>query len=482
MMITKKKKNILRHILLPIVFILVLIPPACSLVFWHFADQFAHYAAASELGKIQKPITSLISKTFSAEPDKSGTESRREQIRAFMLQAQTIVEKSGANVEIIVYESQGKAVYPGNEKKREQLQSLIESCHKIRSRKLSSGTLSGITVKSDDGTYLTDFYEIPGHLPQISYIAVTCSVSRLTLWLKPAVHWIFLLSSILVCLCLFLIWYVVKGITVPLEQLCLRAKEIGQGNFTEMNVSYDLYELEELRTEMNHMAGQLKQSLEIQKDFFQNVSHELRNPLMSISGYAQGIEHGIFKEPEVAAHTILEESGRLTELVSSLLTLSRIESRDNGADIRLQPVPLDEVLEDCLDRVSGLAVKKGIQVQIAAYQEEETVLGDEELICKVLENFLTNALRYAKSEVTILVQPEKKLTAISVQDDGDGIASKDLPHLFERCYKGNGGNFGIGLAIANSAAKRMNGSVKGENREEGGAVFTLTLQRPSFPL
>ena len=109
---------------------------------------------------------------------------------------------------------------------------------------------------------------------------------------------------------------------------------------------------------MNHMAEQLKRSQEIQKDFFQNVSHELRNQLMSISGYAQGIEHGIFKEPETAAHTILEESGRLTELVTSLLTLSRIESRDNGTDISLQPVPLDEVLEDCLDRVSSLAVKK----------------------------------------------------------------------------------------------------------------------------
>ena len=304
--------------------------------------------------------------------------------------------------------------------------------------------MSGISVKSETGTFLTDFYEIPGHLPQISCVAVTCSVSRLTLWLKPAVHWIFLLSSILVCLCLLLIWHMVKGITVPLEQLCLRAKEIGQGDFTKTN-----------------------------------VSHELRKPLMSISGYAQGIEHGIFKELETAAHTILEESGRLTELVTSLLTLSRIESRDNGTDISLQPVPLDEVLEDCLDRVSGLAVKKGIQVQIAPYEEEEAVLGDGELICKVLENFLTNALRYAISEVTIRIRPEKKLTAISVEDDGNGIASKDLPHLFERFYKGNGGNFGIGLAIATSAAERMKGSVKGENRPEGGAVFTLTLQRSS---
>lgn len=66
-----------------------------------------------------------------------------------------------------------------------------------------------------------------------------------------------------------------------------------------------------------------------------------------------------------------------------------------------------------------------------------------------------------------------------VEDDGEGIAAEDLSHLFERCYKGKGDNFGIGLAIASSAAERMQGIVKGENRPEGGAVFTLTLQRSS---
>ena len=80
-MIRKRRKNILWHILLPIVLILVLIPPAFSLVFWHFADQFAHYAAASELGKIQEPLTALIGKTFTAEPEEIGAEDRREQIR-----------------------------------------------------------------------------------------------------------------------------------------------------------------------------------------------------------------------------------------------------------------------------------------------------------------------------------------------------------------------------------------------------------------
>ena len=95
----------------------------------------------------------------------------------------------------------------------------------------------------------------------------------------------------------------------------------------------------------------------------------------------------------------------------------------------------------------------------------------------MLENFLTNALRYAKKEVTIRISPEKNQTDISVEDDGDGIAAKDLPHLFERCYKGRGGHFGIGLAIARSAAEQMQGTLSAVNRENGGACFIWTLRK-----
>lgn len=479
MKITKKRQPLLWYILIPVLLTLILIPPLCCLVFWHFSNQFSHYAASNELGKIKEPMTALIRDTFSTELEGIGAEARKKQVRDFLLQAQTIIDESGANVELIIFESQGKSVYPKNEEKLEYLQPLIEGCQDLQNRDFSDNRLSEAAIKTETGTYLTDFYKIPIQLPQISYVVVGCSMTRLTLWMRPAMCWIFLLSSVLVGLCFVSVWLIAKQITSPLQQLCQAAKNIGSGDFAEIQMACPMQELEELRVEMNGMIRQLKHSGEIQKDFFQNISHELRNPLMSISGYAQGIEHGIFKDPQSAAHTILEESARLTELVSSLLTLSRIECRTSEQTMNLSVIPIDEILEDCLDRVSGLAIKKKIPIRIVPYQEDEAVLGDGELICKVLENFLTNALRYARSEVVIRVLPKKDQTSISVEDDGEGIAAKDLSHLFERCYKGKGGNFGIGLAIASSAAERMQGTVKGENRPEGGAVFTLTLQRSS---
>lgn len=225
---------------------------------------------------------------------------------------------------------------------------------------------------------------------------------------------------------------------------------------------------------MNRMSGQLMRYDQNQKNFFQNVSHELRNPLMSISGYAQGIEQGIFQPPKDAAHTILTESLRLTEVVNSLLTLSRLES--GPQDIALGPVRVIETVEDCLDRLNGLAVQQGISLVLAPFDRSITVCGEEELLGKVLENLLTNAIRYAKTTVTVSVKTGKAQAAISVSDDGDGIEEKDLPHLFERCYKGKGGNFGIGLAIAHSAAEKMEGRLEAANHGISGAVFTLSLK------
>ena len=226
---------------------------------------------------------------------------------------------------------------------------------------------------------------------------------------------------------------------------------------------------------MNGMARQLQRSDQVQKDFFQNVSHELRNPLMSISGYAQGIEQGVFPAPKEAAHTILEESVRLTALVNSLLTLSRMESGQNAP--ALAPVLLGEAIGDCLDRFHGLALQKGVTLAAPAVDGTLAVLGDEELLGKVLDTLVSNAVRYAKTAVTVAVAAERGRVQISVLDDGAGIGEKDLPHLFERCYKGPGGNFGLGLSIAQTAARAMGGTLAAANRPEGGAAFTLTLPR-----
>ena len=103
------------------------------------------------------------------------------------------------------------------------------------------------------------------------------------------------------------------------------------------------------------------------------------------------------------------------------------------------------------------------------------VRGQAMLLDQILDNLLSNAIRYAATSVVIRVRHKNQKVQISVLDDGPGIDPKDLPHIFERCYKGKGGKFGIGLAIVKTAAAKMNGNVTAANRKTSGAVFTLYL-------
>ncbi|HEY5466952.1 MAG TPA: sensor histidine kinase, partial [Clostridia bacterium] len=97
------------------------------------------------------------------------------------------------------------------------------------------------------------------------------------------------------------------------------------------------------------------------------------------------------------------------------------------------------------------------------------------LLAQAVTNILTNAVRYARETILVQIHTDAGSACISIQDDGPGIAYEDLPHLFDRFYKGNKGQFGLGLAIAHSAVTAMNGVLTVENASPGGAVFRICL-------
>lgn len=523
-----KKQTIFCRILLPTMIALLLLPPLSCLIFRHTALKYAYMEAVHDLELLQQNILPLIqnsfgddsitsgvnsyhdvkpgtdrpgtpnpppksSKTDSASSDKTldithsginASESKEmiapppESVRNFLFQIISLMRKTNGNAKLMIFESRMRVIYPRDEQEREMLTPLaLDFTKYIQENELLAD--SATELKSSSGqSYLIDIYEVPMELTQVKYVVAYSAVSEIGSWVWDASILVLIISSVFVLFIFVILWLAIRSITHPLHKLCREANQIGSGSFSEIEPPFQLKELEDLRLAMNQMCGRLQKSDEVQRDFFQNVSHELRNPLMSISGYAQGIEQERFSSPKDAAHTILAESGRLTKLVNSLLTLSRMESEPNSSP--LNTVSIIDIIEECLDRMNGLAFKKGITVSLMSFDETLCVYGDEELICKVLENLLTNAIRYAKTTVTISVTVEKKLLCISVADDGDGISDKDLPHLFERCYKGKDGNFGIGLAIARSATQKMGGTLSAANAESGGAVFTLRLKKYNF--
>lgn len=467
-----KQQTIFCRILLPAMIALLLLPPLSCMIFQHAARSYAYTEAVHDLELLQQNILPLMQASNTSSPDTShpGTRGTGD----FLIQISSLMHKTSGNARLMIFESRMRVIYPRDEQEREMLAPLAADFAQYieeNEASLSDGTVK--LISSDGQAYLLNLYKVPAKTAQVKYVAAYSAVSGIGSWVRDASILVLIISSFFVLLISVILWFAIRSITHPLHRLCHEAEKIGGGNFSEIEPAFHIRELEALRLAMNQMSGQLRHSDEVQRDFFQNVSHELRNPLMSISGYAQGIEQERFQSPKDAAHTILTESGRLTSLVNSLLTLSRMESSPSPS--AMNSVSIVDTIEECLDRVNGLALKNGIAVSLIPFDETLCVCGDEELICKVLENLLTNGIRYAKTAVTISVYQEKKQLCISVEDDGNGISLKDLPHLFERCYKGEGGNFGIGLAIARSAAQKMGGTLSAANKTSGGAVFTLRL-------
>lgn len=266
---------------------------------------------------------------------------------------------------------------------------------------------------------------------------------------------------------------IASRIAKPVTALCTRARAIGRGEFHTAGTAQksDIGELFSLQESIEQMGAQLSAYDNAQRTFLQNASHELKTPLMSIQGYAEGILNGVMPDNKKAAEVIMQESRRLNALVEELLTLSRIET--NGAK-ELTPLPLNEALKEYAQRLSMASAREGRKLTLLLPDADHAILGDDALLSQAVNNIVLNCLRYAKTEVRLELFTRKEDAVIKISDDGAGIAPEDLPHLFERFYKGKGGKFGLGLAIAQSAVAAMGGRIVAYNQETG-AAFELLL-------
>ena len=246
---------------------------------------------------------------------------------------------------------------------------------------------------------------------------------------------------------------------------------IGRGDFGKKLKPFKDSEFEQLNKSMGNMQDMLKTYEDGQKKFFANVSHELRTPLMVIQGYSEGILENIFEKD--VAKIILEETKTMEEMVKSLIYISRM---DSGLELpNISKINVGDFIEDCIDNVKIVAEQNNKIITLKSPNEKSIEIStDEKKLKTVIINILVNALRHAEKETIFSYYKEVDFLKIKIKDDGIGINEKDLPHIFERFYKGDTGQSGLGLAIANDMMKALGGSLTAENTEKG-AEFTVTL-------
>ena len=203
-----------------------------------------------------------------------------------------------------------------------------------------------------------------------------------------------------------------------------------------------------------------------QKQFFENASHELKTPLMSIQGYAEGLQAGVISEPEKATKVILSETDKMTGLVNDILSISRLES--GAYKIKKEPVFMQEFLSECLTSMEAAIYEKHLRVSFDV--APTAIEADRAQLEKAVRNILSNAIRYAKSEIRILFDGKK----LVIWDDGTPISAESLKHLFERFYTGQNGNTGIGMSLTKEIVEQHGWKIKAENTQTG-AQFVITF-------
>jgi two-component system phosphate regulon sensor histidine kinase PhoR len=228
------------------------------------------------------------------------------------------------------------------------------------------------------------------------------------------------------------------------------------------------------------------------RDFVANISHELRTPLASVRLLAETLEDAIDTNPDKAqvfVEKIEQEVEFLSELVSELLELSRIES--GSISMNIAPVSSEMLVREVMARLLPQAQRQRVNLRTEIEQGQTQVAADSKQIARVLVNLVHNAIKFTPSGGTIVIGtrllPDNLYQAFFVRDTGTGIPPEELPRIFERFYKvsqarsrGNfagpgGGGTGLGLAIAGHVVEAHGGRFSAQSELGKGSTFTFTL-------
>jgi signal transduction histidine kinase len=284
--------------------------------------------------------------------------------------------------------------------------------------------------------------------------------------------WGFLITAAVM---LVLAYIMMRSVTRPVHVLQQGVQRLSRRDFTPPEVLTTGDELEELSRAFRDMTLALKQYDEGQRRFLQNASHELKTPLMAIQGYAEGIRDGIFKgdDSDRVLDIISTESIRLKKLVDELIYLSKLETLEDMYNP--QQVDLRELAEDAVTRLEALSLQKGVTIRFET-QRSTIAMVDPDKLMQALINLLSNAIRHAHQTVTLRIEPLVDTgVRLIIADDGTGFSGEEQGRIFDRFFRGDKGETGLGLAITKAIIEKSGGSIKAHNSSSGGAVFTIEL-------
>lgn len=257
-------------------------------------------------------------------------------------------------------------------------------------------------------------------------------------------------------------------------------------------------ELAELGTSFNTMAARLEMAFQRQRELEEArqgliaaVSHDLRTPLASLRVMVEAINDGVARDPDTVQRYISameRETISLGRLIDDLFEMARLDS--GQIQLRLEPSPITYLVQSTLEAMRAHAMQHGVNLRSSLDPAMPPVLIDPDRIQRVLYNLIQNAIRHTPADGSVIVEVHDRGpdVQVDVRDTGEGISFTDLPHVFDRFYRGDkarsrdsNAGAGLGLSIARRLIETHGGRIWVVQPPEGGSVFSFTLPKMPAP-
>jgi two-component system sensor histidine kinase BaeS len=273
----------------------------------------------------------------------------------------------------------------------------------------------------------------------------------------------------------------IRTVRKPVSRAIETADRLATGDFSARMGISGPEEFAHLSRAVDGMAGQLQQADTEQKRFLADLAHEIATPLSAVSGFAFALVDQSARtkaERAEAATIVVRESDRLQQLLEDVRHLHRLELAES---VRKEQVDIGMLCTDTAQRFRLAAQHAGVTLAVST--EQVSVIADPRLIDAVVNNFVSNAIRYTPSGggVQIRAYRRRSATVIAVRDTGIGIAPQHLERIFDRLYRVDNardratGGSGLGLAIARRAAQSLGARIEVESKPAGGSEFSLLM-------
>ena len=322
-------------------------------------------------------------------------------------------------------------------------------------------------------------------------------ISRVSSLINVSFLWDMMIALIFIMIftALMLIRWINNHMIAPINTLNKAMQNIADGNFDYRIATEQKGEIGELYKNYDDMRLRLKETTEERlrqeeksKELISNISHDLKTPITAIKGYVEGIMDGVADTPEKVdkyVKTIYNKANDMDKLINELTTYTKLDA--NKIPYNFQRINLADYFEDCREEIGLELEDRKIIFNYSNLVEPDTVIiADPEQLKKVINNIVGNSIKYldrSDGEIDIRILDEVDAIRVEIEDNGKGIAARDLPYVFERFYRTDAsrnsskGGSGIGLSIVKKIIEDHGGYIWATSKEGDGTCMHFVLRK-----